>query len=508
MAFAKIPWLRSVLISIVVVIVVGAIAFATLGMDTITSWFRKAEGKNPAAKDTQPAAELVRDGKGVPISPPTMRLTARVANSLGINDQTIFKAATPLNLRALPPQMGTLAYDNDRLFAVRSRFAGEVSEIMEAPANQRGSVPLGPSIRPPKSIEILVPPKDGPRLFTVGDRVKKGDLLAIVWSKDLGDKKAALIDAIIDLRRDSSKLKDLEKAYYEGVVSATSYFEAQRTVRKDLSARNAAERTLRIWKLNDKEIDAIKKEAETIQEDKRDPKKEMNWARVEVRAPNDGVIVEKNTHLGDWVDPANYATPMFRIADLSKLQVWLKPAEEYLPILQEFLKKPAATPLNWDIFLQADPKAKPLTASLLRIAPSLQYDEHMPLVIGLVDNPEGKLLIGQFVTATIHIPLEDELVEIPTTAINEEKGQSVVFVQPDSGKLEFTMRPVSIAYRFKDVVYVRSKLKDQVFPPGTLPVQPLLPGERVITESIIELTKALRDLLAKEELAHLKEKQK
>jgi hypothetical protein len=37
-------------------------------------------------------------------------------------------------------------------------------------------------------------------------------------------------------------------------------------------------------------------------------------------------------------------------------------------------------------------------------------------------------------------------------------------------------------------------------------VQPLLPGERVITESIVQLTKALRDLRAKEELAHLRNK--
>ena len=72
------------------------------------------------------------------------------------------------------------------------------------------------------------------------------------------------------------------------------------------------------------------------------------------------------------------------------------------------------------------------------------------------------------------------------------------------------MRPVSVAHRFKDVVYVRSKLKEKAEPvtPGTLPVQPLLPGERVITESIVELTKALRDLRAKEELAHLRDKQK
>jgi len=507
MALPKTSWVKPVLIGAVVLVVAGGIAFATLGMDTISSWFHKGGGKEPA-RETKPAAELVRDDKGAPISPPTIRLSERAANSLGINNQTIFPAIAPKNLRALPPQMGTLAYDNDRLYPVTSRFAGEISEIMECPPKQRGSRPLLPSTYVPKSPEVINP-KDDPRLFTVGDRVKKGDLLAIVWSKDLGDKKAALIDSIIDLRRDTVKMLELEKLYYEGAGSKASYLEAQRTVQKDLSARNAAERTLRIWKLTDEEIDAIKKEAETIQEDKRDPKKEMNWARVEVRAPHDGIIIEKNNNVGGWSDPSNYNTPMFKIADLSKLHVWLNPVEEYLPVLQDFLKKPLATPINWEIFLQADPKAKPLTGALLRVNPSIEPNQRTALVIGVVDNPEGKLLIGQFVTATIHVPLEEGLVEIPTTALNEEKGQSVVFVQPDKNKLEFVMRPVSVVYRFKDVVYVRSKIKDQKPENGngaTLPVQPLLPGERIITESIVELTKALRDLRAKEELAHLRNK--
>jgi cobalt-zinc-cadmium efflux system membrane fusion protein len=492
-----------------VVLVGGVVAFVTFGSDTVLSWFEKKEAKKAAPKETKIAAELVRDQSGRPVFPPALRLTPRIATSLGISQATIVQAVFPRNLRSLPPQMGILAYDSERLFAVRSRFPGEVSEIANARPDQRGSIPLRPSARLSTSEET--PSTSGPRPLAVGDRVKKGDLMAVVWSRDLGDKKAALIDAMIDWRRDSAKLKDLEALYLEGAVGAASYNEAQRTVQKDLNARNSAERTLRMWKLDDEEIAALKKEAETIEEAKRDPKKEKDWARVEVRAPSDGVIVEKNTHLNDWADPANYATPMFRIADLRKLQVWLNPAEEYLPILQEFLNKPDATPLTWDIFLQAEPKAPPLTGVLLRLAPSLEPNQHTVLVVGLVDNPQGKLLIGQFVTAIIHVPIEPGLVELPTTALNEEKGQSVVFVQEDHEKLEFTMRPVSVVYRFKDVVYVRSTLpKDHTaeVSPGKLPLRSLEAGELVVTESVLELTKALRDLRAKEELARHKQLKK
>jgi membrane fusion protein, heavy metal efflux system len=494
------PRARPILFTLVGLLVIAAIVVV------VVNFWLPGEKAKASTKENETAAELVRGKNGELVEPPTLRLSARAAKALGINQNTIVPAKIPAALRALPPQMGTLGFDNDRLFAVRSRFPGEVSEILTCPPDQRGSFSLK-GASPLKSSEP--PAKDKDRQFTVGDRVKKGDLLAIVWSKDLGDKKAALIDSMIDLRRDSARLKDLEKLYYEGSVSAATFYEAERTVKKDISARNAAERTLRMWKLDDSEINDLKKEAATIDEEKRDPKVEKDWARVEVRASSDGIIVEKNTHLGDWVDPSNFGTPMFRVADLSKLQVWLNPAEEYLPVLQEFLKKPSSTPLAWDIYLQADPKAPPLSGTLVRLAPSLDYAQHTPLLVGLVDNPKGNLLVGQFVTATIYVPLAEGLVEIPTSALNEEKGQSVVFVQrdPDKHPLDFTKRAVSVVHRFKDVVYVRDTPPGPEEPAADEPrAEALHPGDRVVTESVVELTQALRDLGAKEVLAKNQQK--
>jgi cobalt-zinc-cadmium efflux system membrane fusion protein len=379
---------------------------------------------------------------------------------------------------------------------VRSRFAGEVAALPDAYWAQ--------------TVE-KIPGKTRP--YSVGDHVKQADLLAVVWSKDLGDKKAALIDAIIDLRRDEAYLKDLKKLYFEqGAVAKATLQDAERTVRKGISARNAAERTLLMWKLTDPEIAAIKKEAETIGADSRDPKKEKNWARVEVRAPKAGVIVERNTHLGDWVDPSNYGTPMYRIADLDKLSVWINPEEEYLPFLQRYLNKRSPTTLKWDMFLQADINSPPLKGELVRIGPSLDPNQHTPLLVGRVENKNHDLVVGQFVTTTFFVPPDEEVVAIPTTALNEEQGKSVIMIQPDPNKLEFTLRAVSVAYRFKDVVFVRrvapTERSDQqlrVAEPrftkkakSDLPqVQGLEPNVRVVAQSVVELTKALRDLRAK-----------
>src|SRR5439155_1795970 len=93
-----------------------------------------------------------------------------------------------------------------------------------------------------------------------------------------------------------------------------------------------------------------------------------------------------------------------------------------------------------------------------------------------------------------------------TRALNEENGQSLVFVQPDPTKAEYALRRVAVADRFRDVVFVRSQPGpgDGRAPPAAAttrsrPVEPLRPGDRVVANSVPLLTVALRDPLAREE---------
>ena len=493
------PGLIGVLV-LIVLVVVGGVAAATHLIPRVTEWLH---GPRPAAAERaeKPAShELVRDAHGRPVRPPTLRLSADAARSLGITPQRIVTVQAADKPRALPPLEGTLAYENDSLYPVRPRFAGEVAEITRVPMNAAEQL-FQLSLSGPKSY----PEKPPARPLGFGDRVKKGDLLAIVWSKDLGDKKAALIDSLIDLHRDQQRLKKIAELYRKGSISQTTYYDLERTVQKETNQVNAAERTLRMWKLSDREIDVIKREAAAIANTERDPKKEKDWARVEVRAPHDGVIVEKNTNLGDWVDPVN-GNPMFRVADLSTLAVWTHPLEEYLPQIERLINQGDPTRVRCKLRLYAEPHGRELEGPLLRIAPSLDPNQHTLLVMGRVANPEGRLLVGQFVTATVYVRPAPGQVEIPTTALNEERGQSLVFIQPDPKKLEFAVRRVQVAERFKDRVFIRLRPDPnaEVQPPpapglrGPWRVAPLRPGERVVTQGVPMLTVALRDLLARE----------
>ena len=97
----------------------------------------------------------------------------------------------------------------------------------------------------------------------VGDHVTKGQLLAIVWSKDIGEKKSDLVDALSQLARDEMQLKRLQ-SLDPGVVAVKDVREAQRQRESDLINVETAERTLRSWRLTQEEIDVARTEAEKI----------------------------------------------------------------------------------------------------------------------------------------------------------------------------------------------------------------------------------------------------
>jgi membrane fusion protein, heavy metal efflux system len=424
-----------------------------------------------------------------------LRLPAKAVAGLALNPA---KAILSTKGRELPPQIGTLNYDNDRLFTIRARFPGELAEVRQV-IDGDGPI-VSTRMRP----------------FRFGDKVKQGDLLAVIWSQQLGAAKAALVDAICALRLSEDTLKRYEELFRQGATSLASLRAGERQVQADSNTLLTAERSLKMWKLEKQEIDEIKAEAIIILDQKkvRSADSEMKWARVEVRVPfydkdnpnRELVVVEKNTNLNDMVDPIA-SPPLFKLADTSRLQIWVHPPEEYLPLLRNGLKN--GTGLKWDIRVQSEALGLlPLSLDIVQIAPSLEPNQHNPMVLGYLPNPDNSFLIGQFVTATVHMPPEENTVEIPTTALNDIEGQSLVFVQIDPAKLEYTLRRIAVVRRYRDVTYVRSQLtaKDADYSKaevehGRRPLQPLHPEERVITKGVVELTAALEDLATKNLIA-------
>jgi cobalt-zinc-cadmium efflux system membrane fusion protein len=234
------------------------------------------------------------------------------------------------------------------------------------------------------------------------------------------------------------------------------------------------------------EIDAVKEEAQRIAErkGKRDPKIEETWPRVEMRAPFDGVIVEKTVGLHSYVDTS---TDLFKIAKLDKLAVYANAYEEDLPALQALKHEQR----RWQIRLQSDPKAKPLPSTIQVIGYSIDPNQHTALLMGEVDNHNERLKTGEFITADVELPPEPNEVIIPATALVEDGRASVVFVQPDPAKPYYRQAAVSVARREHEVVFLRTAPQA-----GESQKEfPLLPGKTwVVTSGAVQLKAALEDL--------------
>jgi cobalt-zinc-cadmium efflux system membrane fusion protein len=447
------------IVAVVLAVASLAAAMPLVGLPTVKQWLKKPQAETTTVDDRGPEVELV------PGQADALRLPPTVVRKLGIQTVEAQKATQPRILELA----GSLALDANKLARTHTRFPGEVVRLGEVEDSAE-------STRQGRTV---------PRLLRFGDRVTEGQLLAVVWSKDLGEKKSELVDALSQLRLDRDQLEKLEALYQRGGTSEANVRQARRAVEGDLNAVARAKRTLRVWRLSEEEIEEVEKEAERILERKgaRDAEKEKTWARVEVKAPFAGVIVEKNVAVGDIVDTS---TDLFKIADLDRLTVWAHAYEEDLPALHALRPEQR----RWTVRVKADPDAPPLEGTIEKIGPVLDPNQHTALVMGLVDNRNDRLVAGQFITATIELPPLPDRIVLPATALVEDGRTSVVFVQPDPAKPEYVQRRVAVARRGQDQIYVRGSLTDAEKKQG---FTALKPGDRVVTAGAVELKAALED---------------
>lgn len=397
----------------------------------------------------RPLFELVR-GKT-----DTLRLTGRDLASLNINVFTISDQPPPSRLR-LP---GVLTLDPNRFIRVHSRFPGEVRRVGTAAGKNR---PL-----------------------QYGDAVVAGQLLATIWSKDIGEKKSELVDALTREHFDRIILERL-KSVEESVVTKRAINDADRNYQADKVAVSKAERTLRSWNLTQKEIDAVRQEAEDFVHQRESIGDDGHWAELDVLAAQSGVIMLKNFNVGDIVDTT---TDLMMISDLDRLQVLANVFEEDLPVLRQL--EPGER--KWTLQLKADSQDTAVTGEFDQISIIVDPKMHTSTVMGYVDNSKRLYAIGQFITATIEIPGDPGQIVIPISAAIEDGNSTSIFVETNAERQEFSRRKIAVVKRGMTMMHVAiapDKLQAQRGAQG------LHPGERILINSVVELDAELDDLIS------------
>jgi len=407
-------------------------------------------------------AELVQ-GK-----PETLLVRSETLQTLGIQ----WAEVTPSQESASIVLSGKLFIDPSRLVSTHARFAGEVVRLGLCQSKDQE---IGPS-----SLH------DTHLCF--GNRVKAGQPLVVIWSKEVGDQKSDLMDAISRLQLDERTLQSLKAIESTGAVTERAVREAQRNYEADLISSIRAERTLRSWRFKEEEIAAIKQDAQRlhVKDAKPNADLERRWAEVEIIAPIDGTIVEHDVAVGDVVDAGDV---LFKIADLSRMGVVANLYEDDLPRLLAL--PPDQRKMR--VQLASDPTMTPVTVHITRIGDVVDPNQHTLAVMGWIDNRDEKLRAGQFISAQIPLSAESGTVKIPINSVIEEGKVSVVFVSPKEGSPEFTRRKIAVVRRTADSIYARIEPTDEERKTGA---ESLKAGEWVASTGILSLEGVLTDLEA------------
>jgi cobalt-zinc-cadmium efflux system membrane fusion protein len=447
-----------------------AAAWEKVGLSPVKDWWKKAAqgSESSGGRERLASASLAAGGTD------TLEVPVDVVQKLGIRTAAVEQATKlrPLELA------GSINIYADRFQLVRTYWPGEVVQI--------GTVEASPQVPPPL--------ETASKQISLGDRVSKGQLLAVIYNADLGSKKNDLIDALSQLSIDQKQYDALNELYKKGAATEAMLRQATRNVETDINNARRAESYLRTYRVPEEEIKAVKEEAKRIFErgGQHDPEKEKNWPRVEIRAKLDGTVLERNISLGDVVDTSR---DLFKIADLNKLTVWANAYEEDLPALQALRPEQRV----WKVRLNADPNFEPQTGAIDYIGLLVDPNQHTVPIRGYVDNSKGLLRAGQFVTATIGLPPPADTVVIPAMALDEDGNDSIVMVRVDPRKIEnadpkkeyYAQRRVAVIQRGQQEIYVRSRLKLEQEKQG---LQTLQPGDQVVTSGVLLLRATLEDL--------------
>jgi len=471
----KLLWQRemSKQVRFLVIVLVAAVLLAGVAVTTgavRAPWKEREEPAVPAAAPSLSAVELV-NGR-----PHTLCVPEDVERSLGIRqgDRTLIATARKPEHGKSLVMPGSTMLDPARIMRIRARFApspssAEVVRIGHVPDRTSGTTVF--------------------REIRSGDHVGKGDILAVFHSVDVGNKKNDLADAIYQLGLDEEILKRAEAA--ASAVPEVFLLNARRSVEGDRNAINRAVNTLQTWGIADTDIQAVRDEAENIKrrQGKRDEDKQSTWARVEIKAPEDGVVIERNVSLHEIV--VDNTTNLFQIANVDQLSVVANVPEDDVPLLE-------ALPPDrfWTVRTVG---SEPVHGQIDDIGYIIDPNQHTAVVRGHIENPHERLRAGQFISATVELPRPADVVEIPIDAVVDDGQQSIIFVETDVARHYYTMRRVELTDRFERVAYVRSRPFEQDDRTreekelGLLPKEPLREGERVLQTGAGELKAELID---------------
>ena len=243
----------------------------------------------------------------------------------------------------------------------------------------------------------------------IGAHVSEGDVLFNINSMELG-KALSDYERSRALTALSEKNFEREKSLFERRISSEQeMIDAQMTYEQHKTELGAAEQALRVLGITEKDLAPIKGSTPAVRA-----------GSLPVRAPLEGMIIEKHAVVGELVAPG---ADVMLLADLSTVWVWADIYEQDLPRL---LQARNLGPIPVHVFVRAFP-GKPFEGKIDYIGATMDERTRTVKVRASVENTQRLLRPGMFCEISVEIAGHEEVLAVPRTALLSDEGRDFVF---------------------------------------------------------------------------------
>ena len=249
----------------------------------------------------------------------------------------------------------------------------------------------------------------------LGDPVEKGDVLAVIESREIADAKGEFLAASRTVAL-AENLLGREARLWKQRISAEQDFLQARSAAEEARIRlDLARQKLATLGLSDAEAAGLPREPVAV------------LRRLEIRAPIAGRVIAREAILGAAVGPE---AELFSIADLSTLWVEMAIPPRDLPMIRQ----------GQGVIVNGEGDAKG-EGRIVFLSPVLDPHTRSARAVAELANTDGSWRPGAFVTA--NLATEEQIVEVrvPRGAVQEVEGEKVVFVRTADG---FEKREVAL----------------------------------------------------------------
>jgi membrane fusion protein, heavy metal efflux system len=264
-----------------------------------------------------------------------------------------------------------------------------------------------------------------------GDRVTRGEVMAVLSSRELADAKSGYIEATHHVEFTRVALDREEGLWKKKISAERDYLVAKRQFEEAELAEDLAAQKLVALGVPRASLGAINT----------GPRE--NLSRYEVRAPLDGTVVQRNVTTGEAVDAEEQ---IFTVADLSSVWVDITVYAKDLAVVHEGLE---ATIVSTDLNRTA-------TGKVSYVGPLVGQETRAAIARIVLPNPAGLWRPGLFVAVKLVREATTVPVAVATEGIQAFRDWQVVFVKYGD---TFEGRPLELGRSDGEFVEVVKGLK-------------------------------------------------